>query len=94
MTNVADGMTNPLNNTLEALVHYVSADDWAAVYLGNEMFYEGHSIPHFVWLDLLRKVGASTDDRFAEDDVAYSWADELGRFPATFEEFINHDNAD
>lgn len=37
-------------------IHYVGGDDWVALYTSNVLHYEGHSIPTFVWLELLEKI--------------------------------------
>lgn len=31
----------------------LNLDDWHGLYVNGELYYEGHSIPHFVWLELL-----------------------------------------
>lgn len=38
---------------------HTNEDDWRAIYINGEKWYEGHRIPDFIWLDLFDKAGQS-----------------------------------
>lgn len=50
----------------------VRADDWGGIYINGELHYEGHSIPDFVWIELLRDyAGVKVDTSDSESPWAY-----------------------
>lgn len=36
---------------------YCSTGDWVKMIINNNVVYEGHSIPDFIWLDVLEDTG-------------------------------------
>jgi len=62
-------------------VTFTSADDWAAVYVDGASIHQGHSVPPFVWVDVLRRCGVEVLDA-SEVDAAYEMAEQTGGFPA------------
>jgi len=48
-------------------------DHWARLTVDDEVVYEGHGIPHFIWLDVLReRFGCEVIDEEHDQD----WWDE------------------
>lgn len=41
-------------------------DDWRAVYVDGELWHEGHSVPDWVWVQLLVMTGVSISAWFSE----------------------------
>lgn len=74
-----------------ARLTYVSADDWAGIYVDGQLIEEGHSILPWTWLDLLKRAGVQVLDA-SETPEAYAKADELGRFPGT-DEWVQNDSS-
>lgn len=37
-------------------------DDWHALYINGDLYYEGHSIPSFVFLEAIEAIGIATDE--------------------------------
>lgn len=73
-------------------LHYVDADDWAAVYVDEKCVFQGHSIPRHVWLELLEDGPYEVDASMADSDHAYLVAGETGGFPDTWVEFLAYPN--
>lgn len=44
--------------------------EWFALKLDGEVFYDGHSIPHWVWLDLIAKASPNVlvDEKEISDE--------------------------
>lgn len=59
----------------------VKADDWKALYVNGECVYQGHSIPDFEWIMTFKNMGIEAVEVWAEEQ-----AEELGGFPASFDE--------
>lgn len=62
------------------------SDDWVGVYLNGALYYEGHSIPDWVWLDLLSECDAETQKLSYEDRLDGRWAEQQTNLPNTFAE--------
>ncbi len=62
---------------------YVSSThgDWSGIYIDNELDYEGHSIPVWVWLDLFNLSNVTQAIQFEVDG---EWLEEGGSFPQNF----------
>lgn len=61
--------------------------DWTGIYVNNNIYYQGHSVPHYIWMELLEKSGNEINDY-------NEWpGEDYGQLPTTFEEvkeqFIN-----
>ena len=46
-------------------------DDWCALVVDGKIFHKGHSVPKFVWLELLTKAGMQTEDIYIDDLEEY-----------------------
>lgn len=68
-------------------ITYVKADDWAGIYIDDDLYTEGHSIPHFEWIRLLQKAGIEVDDSKGEADETYRVFEEFGRCPSKLSEW-------
>ena len=64
---------------------YVSSShgDWSGIYIDNELDYEGHSIPVWVWLDLFN---LSDVIEAVQSEVDGGWLEEGGSFPQNFKD--------
>lgn len=83
--------TMPADSTEAAAVtlHYVSADDWAALYRDDECIHQNHRIDRDVWFELLAAGGPYIiDQTHSESEHAYEIADTDGQFPRTWTEFV------
>lgn len=62
---------------------YVSSSngDWSAIYIDNQLDYESHSIPVWVWIDLFNLNSITEAVQFEVDGV---WLEEGGSFPQNF----------
>lgn len=45
-----------------------SSGDWSELCLGDTEIHQGHSIPDFVWLQLLRDLGFTVIEELVEED--------------------------
>lgn len=61
------------------------AGDWTGLYLDGKLFSQGHSIPHFEWLQLLRKLGVETYEFYESDG---QFGENLGVFGGRFPQDI------
>lgn len=42
--------------------------DWYVLYTGGKIFYEGHSIPHWVWIEALSNIGVEVGFEIISDE--------------------------
>lgn len=63
-------------------ITFVQADDWGGVYIDDELYYEGHSTPPHIWIEVLRKAGVTVFDK-SESTDAYNVIQAHGRCPQT-----------
>lgn len=42
--------------------------DWAVLKLNGELFYDGHDIPNYMWIELLGEIGIEAFDAIIPDD--------------------------
>lgn len=59
-------------------LRYISADDWAAVYIDDDLVYQDHQIRTVDWLDLLQGGPYEVEDY---NDRGYDVIDMIGEFP-------------
>lgn len=64
-------------------INIISVDDWKVLYLDNHMVFQGHSIPMWEWIDLIRGLGAAEVEVL---DVENPDGDYIG-FPDKFSDF-------
>jgi hypothetical protein len=66
----------------------VRADDWAGIYINGDLYFEGHSIPDDVWMNLLDEelVDRKVDRSDVESAHAYEVIQGYGRCPAHWPE--------
>lgn len=64
---------------------YVSSThgDWSGIYIDNQLDYEGHSIPVWVWIDLFNLNSISEAVQFQVDG---EWLEDGGNFPQLFDD--------
>lgn len=62
------------------------SDDWCGIYLNGALYYEGHTIPDWVWLDICMECGAEASKLSYEDRLDGRWAEQQTSLPNTFEE--------
>ena len=64
----------------------VSADDWQGIYINGELRFEGHSIPNWVWIEIVDEllVDHKVDQTDYESDYAYKIIDDNGRCPVAW----------
>jgi hypothetical protein len=73
-------MTNPLITVVTN-----SLGDWTGVYLNNELYYEGHDIPSFIWVELVG--GTSITDHYGS--LFGDFLDKFGgRYPKNLTEIL------
>lgn len=76
--------TRKNNVTLPPMtVRLVDADDWKGLYVNGNLKYEGHSIPDFVWVEVLRGDQIFLDEYEGGMDTLMN----TGRFPERFSDF-------
>jgi len=67
---------------MSKLVYVLSSHgDWSGIYIDNQLDYEGHSIPVWVWLDLFNLSGVTEAVQFEVDG---EWLESCGNFPEFF----------
>lgn len=42
--------------------------DWEVLFLNGEIYYEGHNIPTFIWLNLVRELGHEVSTKDLTDE--------------------------
>ena len=54
---------------------YVTCDEgYSGIYVNNFMYYQGHSIPPFVWLEVINKYDIKTaQGHEITDEYMYEW---------------------
>lgn len=62
--------------TLE--VHEWEAGDWVELWLDGQLHFDGHSVPDFVWLEMLRRAGVRVLSCRVQTD---EYGTETGRTP-------------
>ena len=65
-------------------IRIIQLDDWRAVYLDEYLYYQGHSIPDFIWVELIQGLGAAevfTDQQYDNQEF---W----DRMPDTYSKYI------
>lgn len=64
---------------------YVSSShgDWSGIYVDNQLDYEDHSIPVWVWIDLFNLNSVTEAVQFEVDG---DWLEEGGSFPQNFKD--------
>ena len=61
-------------------VHFITADDWAALYVNLEIVYQGHDIPLWVIAEQLSHIGTLSITNTQDDDFC-EYLEEHGEFP-------------
>lgn len=42
--------------------------DWAILKVDGKIYYEGHNIPDFIWLEVIHKLGAKVSSKEISDE--------------------------
>lgn len=64
---------------------YISSNhgDWCGIYLDDRLYTEGHSIPVWEWLEIIKTLLIDTTEQYEVDGDWVGWR---GSFPQTFSE--------
>lgn len=65
-----------------AKVTHVSYDDWAGIYIDDELIYQGHGIYTIEWLDVIERLGHEG----AQVEAEPAWLEARGNLPNTLDE--------
>ena len=55
-----------MGNTICSITN--ESGDWEVLLLNGEIYYEGHSIPTFIWLNLITELGHVVNTRELADE--------------------------
>ena len=61
----------------------MSADDWRAIWVNDEVYMQGHSFPDWVWLKVLEQASGhdlEIDDTWCDHAATYEYLENTGQF--------------
>ena len=69
----------------------MAADDWRAIWIDDEVYYQGHSFPDWVWVDVIKLASGNdlqVDETWREHEATYEYLENTGQFYESLPETI------
>lgn len=70
------------------IITAVFGDDWNALYLDEKLFWEGHSIPMWAWVDAINEAAGPEPVEAREWFADIDWLVSVGRYPKSLDDVL------